>query len=265
MCYNYSNYVKVDGLLVNKYKLRIGERYSKMKDFAERYGFAYTNGFAHADLPIITIQKPDEIQSYKWGLIPHWVKGKETDKGPLSALQIALDTRALTLNATCENVFVKPSFKPYIKTRRCLVPATGFFEWHHKSKTEKIPYHILVKDDLSENTVRCFCFGGLYSTWIDPDGGEVFNTFAIVTTPANEMMEFIHNNKKRMPLILREEDESKWLDPSLNEEELIALMRPLPKEHLTAYTISKRITGREERNVPEVLDAARYDGVPNNL
>ncbi|MFN8286820.1 MAG: SOS response-associated peptidase [Chitinophagales bacterium] len=259
MCYRFDNYIEIEGGLVNKYKLRLSERHEALRKFARRYSFCHTNGFAHEEIPVFTMQMPEQAQGYTWGLIPHWVKAKEGK----TALKMALETRELTLNATCENVFIKPSFKPYIKTRRCLVPATGFFEWHHKSKTDKVPYHIMVKDYEDPTARRAFYFGGLYSTWVDPDGGEVYNTFSIVTTPANEKMEFVHNSKKRMPLILHSFDEEKWLDPKLSEEQLNQLMKPFPNEYLAAYTIGKRITDRNiNPDSPETLEPSLYEGMP---
>ena len=266
MCYRFENYVEVEGALVNKSKLRIGERHNRLKQFAEKYSFVHTNGFAHEALPVYTIQNPDKPQWYKWGLIPHWVKAKDKDGKALTARQNAMETWSNTLNAKSETIFKLPSFSPYIKSRRCLIPATAFFEWHHKNAKEKFPYRIMVKDYEEADSTRTFHFGGLYSTWVDPDNGETFNTFSIVTVPANKKMEFIHNSKKRMPLILHSYDEEKWLDPKMGEKELTELMLPYPDEYLTAYTIRKKITNtKEDANVPETLNAEGYDGIPETL
>jgi putative SOS response-associated peptidase YedK len=252
MCYNYSNYIPYEGGLILKYKLRLGERQALLKEFSEKYSFNYTNGFTHSELPIITMELPNEVQFYSWGLIPQWVKTR----------QQAQDIRKLTLNATCEGVFEKPSFKYSIKTKRCLVPATGFFEWHSRLGA-KYPYHVTVVDYDFPDDSRSFYFGGLYSNWVDKETGEVLNTFTIITTPANEKMEFIHNSKKRMPFILHEKDENKWLDPNTSEAELKALMVPYPDKYIKGFTITKLITGKADRNVPEVLEQDFYEGIPD--
>jgi putative SOS response-associated peptidase YedK len=250
MCYNYSNYVRTEGGLVNKYKLRISERQVAMKEFADKYHFYYTTGFSHSELPVVTMQNPEEVQFFNWGLIPSWVKDMAQAK----------DIRKITLNATCEGVFEKPSFRGSIRTKRCLVPATGFFEWHHEGK-DKYPYHVTVRN-YDSDTARPFYFGGLYNTWTDKQTGEVLNTFTIITTPANEKMEFIHNNKKRMPLIMHSDLEEMWLNPNVTDNELKELMVPFPTEHIKGVSISKLITGKSNRNVPELLYPEKYEAVP---
>ncbi|PDS22789.1 SOS response-associated peptidase [Flavobacterium branchiophilum] len=150
------------------------------------------NGFDFGLNPIITDDKPAVIQHFNWGLIPSWSKDE--------------DIKKLTLNARIESVEEKPSFKSSIN-KRCLVIANGFYEWQwldSKGKN-KIKYEIGIgNDDL-------FAFAGLYSQWINSLTGEVKNTYTIVTTQANDLMAEIHNTKKRMPIILKPEDEDNWL------------------------------------------------------
>lgn len=150
------------------------------------------NGFNFSKNPIITDEKPTIIQHYNWGLIPNWAKDE--------------DIKKMTLNAKIETLNEKPSFKNSIN-KRCLVIANGFYEWQwldSKGKN-KIKYEIGIgNDDL-------FAFAGLYSQWVNTNTGEIKDTYTIVTTQANELMSEIHNIKKRMPIILRPEDENKWL------------------------------------------------------
>lgn len=263
MCYNYNNFIKNKSgeQLVNKYKLRLGERrnllqaQSDWESFKERFSFYYTSGFEHKALPVITMEKPDEIQFFHWGLIPNWVKTKED----------ALLRRKSNLNAKSETIFDLPSFKDSIMIRRCLVPATGFYEWHDVD-TKKFPYQIMVVDDEQSEAIRDFCFGGIYAAWVDKQTGEVTNTFSIITTPANDMMAYIHNLKKRMPLILRREDEALWLRNDLDENEINELMQPYPSRLMKAHTIGKMIgQTKVNRNIEEVLSEEVYERVKSSL
>ena len=151
------------------------------------------NGFNFAKNPIITDEKPNIIQHYNWGLIPSWAKDE--------------DIKKMTLNARIETIDEKPSFRNSVN-KRCLVIANGFYEWQwldSKGKN-KIKYEIGIgNDDL-------FAFAGLYSQWVNTITGEIKDTYTIVTTQANELMAEIHNTKKRMPIILKPEDENKWLN-----------------------------------------------------
>lgn len=150
------------------------------------------NGFDFPSTPIITDKNPKIITHFNWGLIPAW--------------SINDDIKKLTLNARIETLEEKSSFKNSINNR-CLVIANGFYEWQwldNKGKN-KIKYEIGIgKDDL-------FAFAGLYSEWINKETGEVKHTYTIITTQANGIMSEIHNTKKRMPIILKPEDEQKWL------------------------------------------------------
>lgn len=132
------------------------------------------SGFTHPKLPVIT---DDEFVLKAWGLIPSWVKSRED----------AIDLRDKTLNAKGETIFEKPSFAQNILSRRCLLPVSGFFEWRDLN-SYKYPYFIQPSKDPG------FLLGSVFDTWLDKSNGEVFNTFSIVTTPANPLMEMIHNH-----------------------------------------------------------------------
>lgn len=150
------------------------------------------NGFVYPLTPVIIDEKPEIITHYNWGLIPSWSKVE--------------DIKKFTLNARIETVDEKPSFKNSIN-KRCLVIANGYYEWQWldtKGKN-KIKYELGIGND------ELFAFAGLYSQWVDTITGEIKNTYTIVTTEANPLMAEIHNHKKRMPVILKREDESKWL------------------------------------------------------
>jgi putative SOS response-associated peptidase YedK len=151
------------------------------------------NGFSHPTMPIILDTSPDIISNGVWGLLPNWTKDKSFQKN--------------TLNARIETITEKPSFRNSVN-KRCLVLASGFYEWQWLDEKGKLKnkHRISMSDD------RLFAFGGIYSEWNDIETGTQLTTYSIVTTEANELMAEIHNIKRRMPIILKKEDESKWLN-----------------------------------------------------
>jgi putative SOS response-associated peptidase YedK len=120
----------------------------------------------------------------QWGFIPHWSKGPPKVK---------------PINARAETVADKPTFRDSFKRRRCLVPANGFYEWKREGKLKQ-PYYIKLKNS------EILAFAGLWDRWQSPDGP--LDTFAIITTDANEAMRPIHD---RMPVILEPENHDDWL------------------------------------------------------
>jgi putative SOS response-associated peptidase YedK len=249
MCYHYS-------LVADKPTLE--ERYTN-ELIAEYDAIYHNDGFAHNAMPVITADEPDKIQLFEWGLIPHWFKPNpaalDTKGNPISAIKQARTFSIQTLNAIGETVFDKPSFRNYIGKKRCLIPADGIFEWHHLDSKTKIPHYIYLKSK------EIFSFGGIYSNWTDPETGEIVKTYAVLTNPANSMMERIHNSKKRMPFILPRNIEANWLDQKLQKEEIKQLINSLEEKEMTAHTISKLITSRfESSNTPEVMIPYDYEG-----
>jgi putative SOS response-associated peptidase YedK len=94
---------------------------------------------------------------------------------------------------------------------------------------------------------------------VDQDSGEIENTFSIITTRANPLLEEIHNSKKRMPVILPEDKEMEWLDQNKPLVEVLSLLEPYPESALGAHTISKMITSRGiDKNVPELIEPFQY-------
>jgi putative SOS response-associated peptidase YedK len=177
----------------NKLSKQIEKRFNaKINDSSLFATHNHINGFTFPKTPIITNEHPDVIEHYNWGLIPDWAKDDQIKK--------------MTLNAKIETLAEKPSFKNII-TQRCLVIATGFYEWQwlDSKGNNKVKYQIGIENE------ELFAFAGLYSHWTDTTTGEIKNTYTIVTTQANDLMAEIHNVKKRMPIILRPEDELSWL------------------------------------------------------
>lgn len=202
----------------------------------------HASGFSFLKMPVITQEQPGKLQMFNWGLIPHWVKTKaDADK-----------IKTQTLNARSETVFEKPSFRSSILNNRCLVIADGFFEWMDFQK-KKYPHFIQRHDG------ELFCFAGIYSSWVDKATGELINSFSILTTDANPMMEKIHNLKKRMPVMLLPILQQLWLEPNLTKEEIQSFFSPYADNLMQNHTISKRITSRtEDSNVIETLEPFNY-------
>ena len=176
--------------------LKVQKRFNAIVQNSEMFLQSdFINGFEHLPSPIILKNTPQIITThFSWGLLPYWSKD--------------IDFRNNTLNARLETISEKPSFREIINNR-CLVIATAFYEWHwlDEKGSKKQPYIIYAEEEI-------FAMAGLYSDWINPQTGEIMFTFTIVTTEANAIMQYIHNHKKRMPIILKKEDENAWLDSS---------------------------------------------------
>ena len=157
---------------VNIIKEELENRYGATLIDPDKYrpGYYY-HAFGLPSLPAITSEQPSIIQLLKWGLIPSWTK----------SIDQANIIRYKTFNARSESIETKPSFSSSFRSKRCIIPVTGFFEWQHIGN-EKIPWYIYH----SENEV--LSIAGIYDDWIENDTGEVFNTFSIVTTEANDLM-----------------------------------------------------------------------------
>ena len=203
----------------------------------------HSSAFNTPFIPIITNEAIHDIQLFQWGLIPFWVKDEES----------ANKIRFNTFNAKAETIHKKTSFKFSIKNKRCLVIVDGFFEWR-EVKGNKFPYYIKLIND------EAFSLAGIWDTWVNKETGESRNTFSIITTRANPLLEKIHNKKKRMPVILKAEDEQRWLSDKLDIDEINSILNPYTEDDLKAYTISKLISSKgQNSNVPDVLKKFDYE------
>ena len=242
MCYHASVGATYKQLELEYERPFLGALFPSFYNPNEIVGF-HLNGFDHPLLPIITNELPNKIQMFNWGLIPNWTLG----------IANAQKIRSNTLNAKSETAFEKPSFKIPIKQQRCLVLATGFFEWMQVDNKTKIPYYIHLKD------APIFAMAGVYDSWKNDAENKTYNTFSILTTEANKTMAQIHNTKKRMPLILPKSQENQWLNANATDENIKEIMRPIEDSLLETWTISKLITSKKElSNVPEVLLPFNY-------
>jgi putative SOS response-associated peptidase YedK len=169
---------------------------AKMDNPARLIKSDFVNGFSYPNLPIIIDSTPSTITTdFNWGVIPNWSKD--------------LEIRNKTLNARIETIHEKPSFNNIIHNR-CLIIATAYYEWHWNDAKGKSKDKYQINSQ--ENEI--FTFAGLYNFGTNPENGEVLNTFTMVTTQANKVMKYVHNHKKRMPIMLNKEDENAWLDNS---------------------------------------------------
>jgi putative SOS response-associated peptidase YedK len=181
--------------------------------------------------PVVTSGMTRELKLMQWGLIPHWAKEPSIGNK--------------LINARADTVHEKPSFRDSLKTRRCLIPATGFFEWA-KAKDDRIkrPMYIYVVDE------KMFSFAGLWSSWKSPQGADIL-TYTILTTEPNEFMKRIHH---RMPVILEREDEEHWLSEKLpNHEEMRKILRPFSSERMEAIEVS-RVVNSPQNDFPECIE-----------
>lgn len=204
------------------------------------------SGFSKPKLPVITNEDAHQIQLLTWGLIPHWVKDEAG----------ATKFRVRTLNARAETVHEKPSFRRLITIQRCLVLADGFFEWrHYRGRT--FPYYIRLQNH------GPFAFAGLWDRWINPSTQQILKTYSVITTKANSLLEKVHNKRKRMPVILRSDDEQRWLTSDLIREEIDSLMVSYDASQMQAYPVSRLITAREvHKNVPDAINPVTYPELP---
>ncbi len=209
----------------------------------------HTNAYQFPAWPILTRQEPGKFQMVHWGLIPRWAKTRDD----------AADIRTKTINARSETIYEKPSYRSAAQTgKRCLIPVTGFYEWHTMG-SKKFPFYITTKDQ------KIASIAGLWDEWPDPETGELSLTYTLLTTDANPLLAAIHNTKKRMPCLLTPEAEHAWLHDDLTEQEALELLaQKYPVDQMHSYSISKRITSRSEpSDVPEVLAPADYNGLKN--
>ena len=173
------------------------------------------------------------LEMMKWGLIPSW------SKDPKIASRM--------INARVETVDVKSSFKTLLKTNRCLVPCSGFYEWKTIG-TKKAPHYIGLKES------RMFCLAGIYDVWKDSDGNDL-KTFTILTTRPNKTIKPIHS---RMPVILHQELEDQWLNTKIqNPDTIKRLLRPYPDDDMITYTVSNEVNNPGNDN-PELIKQVHY-------
>ncbi|OMF37506.1 DUF159 family protein [Paenibacillus sp. FSL H8-0548] len=185
-------------------------------------------------LAIINDGKANRLGELKWGLIPPWADD------PKIGFQM--------INARSETAASKPAFQKALRSKRCLIPADGFYEWK-TTAGGKQPMRIVLKS----RTI--FSMAGLYETWLSPDGTKI-NSCTILTTAPNELVAPIHD---RMPVILRPEDEQLWLSRTVTDNALLMpLMTPYHPNELEAYPVSTAV-GSVRNDEPSLIEPYTVD------
>jgi putative SOS response-associated peptidase YedK len=198
-------------------------------DFPPRYNIAPTE-------PVMIVRLDPkgarELRLVRWGLIPGWVKDPRTF--------------ATLINARAETAAEKPSFRGPMRHRRCLIPATAFYEWTG-ARGSRQPHLIRMKDS------EIFAFAGIWEVWVGADGSEL-ETMAILTSAANADLQHIHD---RMPVILDPRDFGRWLDTSSGRTDQVRdLLKPLPEGRITITAVSSKLNNPRAEG-PELHEPIR--------
>lgn len=256
MCYYNSYHTNQSQLFVDGQKVHDVQSFDKPVESC----------FNYSSWPVV-IKGSD---GYEFSIMDHWAIIPEFAKNLREANEFC--AKYSTANAVTETMYEKKTFvvrkDNEVKVNRCLVLSTGFYEWRHEQKigkrgeylkaTEAIPYYITVKSD------EPFYMAGIWKPWIDNQTNEVIATFAICTQPANEIMQYIHNKKKRMPMILPGKLAAKWLDETLSSDQVTDFANyQLSSDFMQAHTVSKdfRSSPNPSEYVPnsEVIDRIGYE------
>lgn len=222
MCGRFTNNAKPEQI---EKEFKVGRVNPKL--FAPRYNIAPTQM-----IPAVLEQDGQRIvENLKWGLVPHWSK----DDSFASKL----------INARAETLSEKPSFRDAFKSHRCIIPATGFYEWDKKPSGAKQPFYFYLKDK------DVFGFAGLWSEWTDKKTGELRETCTIITTEANKVLEPVHD---RMPVILKAKDYDQWLDAKEKDtDKLQKLLASYPASEMASYKVSRSVN-LPENDLPELIE-----------
>lgn len=210
----------------------------RVLDMSNRYNIAPTQPIAIVDAGLDGIR---HARLVRWGLIPGWAKDAKT--------------QSLLFNARSETAADKPSFRTAMRHRRCLVPASGFYEWRRVGTT-KMPYYIRPRDGST------MAFAGLSETWLGPDGSEI-DTGAILTASANSLMAMLHD---RMPVILDPKNWDEWLDcGNRRPRDVTHLLKPADDDLLEAIPVSERansVANDDEGLIAPLAEPLTIDAIP---
>ncbi len=213
--------------MCGRFQISVKGKHISERFHAELFDDLYSptfNATPSQKLPVITNTEPGKLNCFKWGLVPFWAKD------PSIGFKL--------INSRAESITEKPAFKNAFSKRRCLIPANGFYEWR---KSDKTPFRIFLKNE------PLFAFAGIWESWKDAEE-KVIHSFSIITTTPNNLMQSIHD---RMPVILRQEDESAWLNES-DTDLLKKLLLPYDSATMEAYPISK-LVNKPMNNGPEII------------
>jgi putative SOS response-associated peptidase YedK len=170
-----------------------------------------------------------ELVLMRWGLVPFFTKQLSDVKG------------ISTINARSEGIEKSRTWRTPFQKRRCLVPASGYYEWKHLDKKTKQPYAFKMQDD------ALFAFAGLWDAWKEPDG-QWLQSYSLITTEANELASEVID---RMPVILHPKDYDRWLQRD-SDEPPVDLLRPFESEQMVKWACNP-LVGNFRNNGPEML------------
>lgn len=166
---------------------------------------------------ILTVVSSYHTKLLKWGLIPSWSKDASIGNK--------------MINARAETISEKPSFRNLIKTNRCIIPASGYYEWKVMENGSKVPHFIKSADE------QLMTFAGLWTTWKAP-GGTLIESCTIITREANQQISSIHN---RMPAVISEMNRAMWLNKSTEHKTIIDMISGDDNTVLDFYPVSKAV------------------------
>ena len=188
-------------------------------------------------VPVVRLDNDDQrsLASLRWGLVPRWAK------------DLSIGSRLI--NARSETVDEKPSFRDAYRRRRCLVPASGFFEWKKLPGGKKLPYFIHAAND------EPMAMAGLWERWGGNDASDPIETFTVLTTSANGTLQGLHD---RMPVIIAPADFDRWLNPSSDAGDLL---RPAADDLLAMHPVSTRVNSpkNDDQSLVEPVDDTATD------
>ncbi len=181
--------------------------------------------------PVVRLSREGGAREFallRWGLVPSWSKDGNAGYA--------------MINARAEEVASKPAYREALKRRRCLVPADAFYEWQRRDAKTKQPFALGMRGG------EPFALAALWERW-KPQEGQPLETFTILTTDPNEVMEPIHD---RMPVIVERQDYQRWIEPGDPERPPIDLLRPYAAEKMDAWPVSERV-GNVRIDAPDLL------------
>ena len=203
--------------LAEAFALDEGE--AEVRALQPRYNIAPTQPMLAVRVDVARRRR--RLTPLRWGLVPHWAGDPAVG--------------ARMINARSESAATRAAFRDPFRERRCILPASGFFEWRRVDKSPQ-PYLFRRRDG------RLLGLAGVWDRWrppADAGEGEAIESCAILTTPANELVARLHD---RMPLILDPDDYERWLDPTLQDHRVLApLLRPFPPEEMVVVPVSPRV------------------------
>lgn len=249
MCFNSSNNKRAEAL-ARKYgrKTNVIEIWKEIMEEKRRNGeiLDLTDGAynipAYSSPYISIVTESDELQPMRWGLISSHTKDWKT--------VVEKDKKNWYKNARAEELSETWPYKFSFLSKRCIMPVTGFFEWHETENGSKVPYYIHLPEE------EIFSIGGLWDEWTNPDTGEKIKSCVMITIQANDLMRQVHNagnNPFRMPFVLTQDTIETWLDSSLPMPDVKKLLTKITSEKMDAYPVDKNFRAKNNIFNPEII------------